>query len=96
VHYQPERTRASSFVMLGRIARQYWGAGAEARRFFVRMLWRGLRQSPRLIAQTVIYMGMYLHFCKIHGQTLAWDPWRTVPPATGAAPEAVSPSSRIA
>jgi hypothetical protein len=99
VHYRPERTRVSSFVMLGRIARQYWSEGSEARRFFVRILWRGLRQSPRLIAQTVIYMGMYLHFCKVHGQTLGWDPWRRVPPATCAAPEdrrAARPSSHIA
>ena len=40
----------------------------------------GVRQSPRLIAQMVIYMGMYLHFCKVHGQThgqtLTWDPWQ--------------------
>ena len=76
VHHQPERTRVSSFVMLGRIARQYWGEGATARRFFLRNLWRGLRHSPRLIAQTVIYLGMYLHFCKVHGQRLAWDPWQ--------------------
>ena len=88
IHFQPERTRVSSFVMLGRIARQYWSEGAAARRFFARNLWRGLRQSPRLIAQTVIYLGMYLHFCKVHGQTLAWDPWRTVQPAPGHAPSA--------
>ena len=76
VRYQPERTRISSFVMLGRIARQYWIQGSAARRFFVKNVWRGLRRSPRLLAQTVIYMGMYLHFCRVHGQTLAWDPWR--------------------
>ena len=76
VQHQPERTRVSSFVMLGRIARQYWREGSAARRFFVRNLWSGVRQSPRLIAQTVIYLGMYLHFCKVHGQTLPWDPWR--------------------
>jgi radical SAM superfamily enzyme YgiQ (UPF0313 family) len=99
VQYQPERTRVSSFVMLGRIVRQYWREGSDARRFFVRMFWRGLRKSPRLIAQTVIYMGMYLHFCKVHGQTLAWDPWRRVPPATGGVSDAcrtASPRSRIA
>lgn len=88
IHYQPERTRVTSFVMLGRIARQYWSEGAAARRFFVRNLWRGVRQSPRLIAQTVIYLGMYLHFCKVHGPGLAWDPWRTVQPAPGHVPSA--------
>ena len=88
IHYQPERTRVSSFVMLGRIARQYFREGAAARRFFVRNLWRGLRQSPRLIAQTVIYLGMYLHFCKVHGQTLAWDPWQRVQPDAGSVPSA--------
>ena len=88
VHYQPERTRVTSFVMLGRIARQYWSEGAAARRFFARNLWRGVRQSPRLIAQTVIYLGMYLHFCKVHGPGLAWDPWRTVQPAPGHVPSA--------
>jgi hypothetical protein len=80
VRHRPERTRVSSFVMLGRIARQYWREGSAARRFFLRNLWRGVRQSPRLIAQTAIYMGMYLHFCKLHGQTASWDPWRRPQP----------------
>ena len=88
IHFQPERTRVSSFVMLGRIARQYWREGTAARRFFARNLWRGLRQSPRLIAQTVIYLGMYLHFCKVHGNALPWNPWRTVQPAGAHSPTA--------
>ena len=83
LRHRPERTRASSFVMLGRVARQYWMAGAEARRFFLRTVWRGLRRSPRLIAQTVIHLGMYLHFCRVHGQTLAWEPWRKAQPDAG-------------
>jgi hypothetical protein len=23
----------------------------------------------------VIQLGMYEHFCTVHGDTLAWDPW---------------------
>jgi hypothetical protein len=31
----------------------------------------------------VTYMGMYMHFCAVHGKRLAWDPWkpgRKLPP----------------
>jgi radical SAM superfamily enzyme YgiQ (UPF0313 family) len=66
IQYQPEPVRASSLVMIGRVARQYWLQGSAARRFFLGNLWRGLRQSPRLIVQTVAYLGIYMHFCRIH------------------------------
>jgi hypothetical protein len=26
-----------------------------------------------------MYMGMYMHFCKVHGDELSWNPWRRGP-----------------
>ena len=80
VHYQPERTKLSSFLVLWRILRAYWRQGPAARRFFGKCLWRGIKHSPRLVAQTVIYLGMYHHFCKVHGDKLAWNPWEGIDP----------------
>ncbi len=62
--------------MLWRIIRAYWRQGSAARKFFWSCLWRGLRHSNRLIPQTVIYLGMYHHFCKVHGKNMTWNPWR--------------------
>ena len=76
VNYRPERTRRSSLMVLWRLIRHYWKQGPAARKFFWGCLWRAARQSPRTIAQMVVYMGMYLHFCKVHGAALSWDPWR--------------------
>jgi radical SAM superfamily enzyme YgiQ (UPF0313 family) len=76
VHYRPEPTQVRSLQILGRLIRHYWRQGSEARGFFWGNLWRGLRQSPRLLAQTVVFMGMYLHFCRVHGEAIGWDPWR--------------------
>ena len=76
VNYQPERTRLSSLKTFGRLIAHYWREGPVARRFFWRNLWRAARHSPRLIAQMVIYMGMYQHFCRVHGQALSWSPWQ--------------------
>lgn len=75
VNYRPEKTKLSSLVVLWRVIKAYWSQGSNARRFFWSCLWKGLRHSPRLIAQTVIYMGMYHHFCKVHGDKMAWNPW---------------------
>jgi hypothetical protein len=30
----------------------------------------------RLVSQMVTYMGMYMHFCKVHGEALTWGPWQ--------------------
>jgi radical SAM superfamily enzyme YgiQ (UPF0313 family) len=76
VRYVPERTRLSSLVVLLRVLRAYRRQGPAAQRFFWSCLWRAVRHSPRLIAQTVIYLGMYLHFCMVHGEQLSWNPWK--------------------
>jgi radical SAM superfamily enzyme YgiQ (UPF0313 family) len=76
VRYQPERLRLSNFLVLGRLVRYYWGKGWAARRFLWGCLWRCLRHSPRLVTQMVLYLGMYVHFCKVHGASFCWDPWQ--------------------
>jgi hypothetical protein len=81
VRFRPEPPNLRGFGVLWRLIRTYWGKGSAARKFFWGCLGKAVRHSPRLIAQTAIYMGMYLHFCKVHGDAMAWDPWR--PPARG-------------
>lgn len=76
VHFRPERLRLSNLLVLGRLARHYWRQGPAARRFFWGGLWKAFRHSHRLVNQMSIFMGMYLHFCKVHGDSLAWDPWK--------------------
>jgi radical SAM superfamily enzyme YgiQ (UPF0313 family) len=75
VNYQPERPKADNLLTGFRLAKHYWGRGRTARKFFGNCLWRAAKQSPRLIAQMFIYMGMYLHFCRVHGKSIDWDPW---------------------
>jgi radical SAM superfamily enzyme YgiQ (UPF0313 family) len=76
VKYRPERTKGANLAILGRLMRYYWKKGPAARKFFWGCLWRAARHSPKLIAQMVVYMGMYLHFSKVHGDAQNWDPWR--------------------
>ena len=76
VRYRPQRPQASSLAVLGRLTRHYFRQGSAARRFFLNCLWKTLRHSPRLLAQMAVYMGMYMHFCKVHGQLLTWNPWQ--------------------
>jgi radical SAM superfamily enzyme YgiQ (UPF0313 family) len=76
VHYRPEPPQLRSFQILGRLIRHYWRQGPKARRFFWGNLYKALRQSPRLIAQATVYMGMYLHFCRVHGEAFDWSPWQ--------------------
>ncbi len=90
VTYRPEPPRPGTLLVLGRLARHYWRKGPAARRFFFGSLWRAVRHSSRLIAQTSIYMGMYLHFSKVHGKVMDWDPWQ--PPEDKPKPPARSPA----
>jgi radical SAM superfamily enzyme YgiQ (UPF0313 family) len=76
VRYRPDPLRMSSLAILGRLMGHYWGKGPAGWRFFGGCLWKALRHSHRLVAQMVTYLGMYMHFCRVHGETLAWDPWR--------------------
>jgi radical SAM superfamily enzyme YgiQ (UPF0313 family) len=94
VRYRPERTQVSSLVVLGRLVGHYWRQGPAAHQFFWGCLWRALRHSSRLVAQMVVYMGMYLHFCKVHGQALAWDPWQA--PAEEPRPARAPPEATVA
>jgi hypothetical protein len=57
------------------LAWYYGGQGRAARRFFWGCLWKTLRQAPRIVGQMVIYLGMYVHFCKVHQLALSWEPW---------------------
>jgi radical SAM superfamily enzyme YgiQ (UPF0313 family) len=79
VRYRPQKTKASDLLILWRLARRYWGRGPASRRFFWGTIWQALRHSPRHLAQIVIYLGMYEHFCKVHADTFAWDPWADRP-----------------
>ncbi len=87
VHYRPQKTKLSDLLILWRLVRRYWSHGPAARRFFWRTIWQTLRHSPRNLAQVVVYLGMYEHFCTVHADTFAWDPWADRP--EGAEPAAV-------
>jgi radical SAM superfamily enzyme YgiQ (UPF0313 family) len=76
VRFRPDRVRPFRLAILFRLAKYYWQQGPAARRFFWHGLYKALRQSPRLVNQMATFMGMYLHFCQVHGQALAWDPWQ--------------------
>ena len=92
VRFRPEPIRYGNLVVLARLAKHYWQRGRAARRFFWGCLWKTFRSSGRYVAQVVTYMGMYLHFCKVHGQSLPWDPWKTA--ASRASPEDRGPRNR--
>jgi len=79
VKYRPERVRLRNLTVLGRLVARYWKLGPTARKFFWGGLWKALRHSPRLVNQMVTFMGMYHHFCQVHGQQFDWDPWKAKP-----------------
>jgi radical SAM superfamily enzyme YgiQ (UPF0313 family) len=90
VRFRPEPVRLKTLLVLARLARHYWLRGSAARKFFWGTLWRALKKSPPFLSQVVTYLGMYLHFCAVHGTRLAWDPWepgRKRPPAPPAPAE---------
>ena len=83
VTFRPERPRSHNLLTLARLIRHYWGNGPESRKFFFNCLYQAVRKSPRLIAQMSTYMGMYLHFCHVHGEAMDWNPWAKNPLSTG-------------
>lgn len=87
VSHRPERPRLWRLAILGRLARHYWRRGTAARRFFWGFLWRAARTDRRLIAQTATYMGMYMHFVRVHGHPSGWNPWER-----RAAPQSIPPA----
>jgi radical SAM superfamily enzyme YgiQ (UPF0313 family) len=86
VRYRPEPVKASDLLILARLARRYWGRGWAARKFFGSTILQALRHSPRSLAQVVVLLGMYDHFCKLQSQASGWDPWEEpAPPRDDAA-----------
>jgi len=79
VTFRPERPRSHNLLTLARLIRHYWGNGPDSRKFFFHCLYQAVRKSPRLIAQMCTYLGMYLHFCQVHGQAMNWNPWEKSP-----------------
>ncbi|HEY8503218.1 MAG TPA: DUF4070 domain-containing protein [Gemmataceae bacterium] len=80
VRFRPERLQFRSLRIFARVALHYLRRGRVARRFFLGCMLRTVRRTHRMIAQMVVYMGMYLHFCKVHSAAFAWDPWAPAPP----------------
>ncbi len=76
VGFRPEPLNLVGLGVLRRLIGHYWTLSSAARKFFWACLAKAWWRSPRLVAQTVVYMGMYMHFCKVHGSELSWDPWR--------------------
>jgi radical SAM superfamily enzyme YgiQ (UPF0313 family) len=76
VGFRPEPMNLVGLGVLRRLIGHYWTQSSASRRFFWGCLVRAWRQSPRLIAQTVVYLGMYMHFSKVHAAELSWNPWR--------------------
>lgn len=76
VNFRPEPPNLRGLGVLWRLIRHYWKQSSASRKFFWTCLTKAIWRSPRLIAQTAVYMGMYMHFCKVHGDELSWNPWR--------------------
>src|SRR5262249_21903383 len=77
VRIRPGPVRWRNVVVLARLASHYWLKGRSAHAFFWRSLWKAFDKSPPFVAQMVTYMGMYMHFCAVHGKRLGWDPWKS-------------------
>jgi hypothetical protein len=75
VRFRPEPPNRRGLGVLWRLICHYWKQSSASRRFFWSCLAKAIRRSPRLLPQTTIYMGMYMHFCKVHGNELSWNPW---------------------
>jgi hypothetical protein len=92
VRFRPEPPNRRGFGVLGRLVRHYWKQSWASRKFFWCCLAKAAMRSPRLIAQTAQYMGMYMHFCKVHGGELSWNPWQRKPRGP-VAPPSPSPTT---
>lgn len=80
VTYRPEKLKLKNLVILARLAVEYGKQGWAATKFFWSTIYKTFRHSPRSLPQTIVLMGMYQHFCKVHAQTQKWDPWATPKP----------------
>jgi radical SAM superfamily enzyme YgiQ (UPF0313 family) len=89
VKYAPEPFTVGRFVSGLRIFRHYLMKGKAARRFFLRILARTARLSPRSIKVVMMHLGMYMHFCELHARKTGWNPWaEPAPEPTAARPPA--------
>jgi radical SAM superfamily enzyme YgiQ (UPF0313 family) len=79
VNFRPERVRPGYPAVFFRLAWHYSRKGRAAHKFFWGSLWKTLLQSPRIIGQMVIYLGMYVHFSEMHQRARSWNPWATLP-----------------
>jgi len=94
VTYRPEPAKLQNLKVLGGLAMQYWRQGWSARWFFLRNVVKTLLHSPRSLQQMIILMGMYQHFCKVHGDRLNWNPWEEqAPPSIPPAPATERPAA---
>lgn len=75
VKFRPERVQASYPLVFLRLARYFWSKGWAARKFYWGNIFKTLRLAPRMVGQTIIYMGMYAHFCEVHQLAASWNPW---------------------
>jgi radical SAM superfamily enzyme YgiQ (UPF0313 family) len=76
VTYRAEPPGPQNIAILWQLIRYYARQGPAARRYFWGCLMRAFRSSPQLVPPMITYMGMYLHFCTVHGPILSWDPGR--------------------
>ncbi|MBM4067853.1 MAG: DUF4070 domain-containing protein [Planctomycetes bacterium] len=79
VTFRPEPPNLRGLGVMWQLIRHYWKQSSASRWFFWNCLSKAIWRSPRLIAQTAVYMGMYMHFCKVHGDELSWNPWQSRP-----------------
>jgi hypothetical protein len=89
VKYRPEPIALDKLATFFRLVGHYWRRGKLGRRFFWGILGKTLCHSPRSLRQVIMMLGMFKHFCEVHGQTSPWDPWAAhleapVPTGSGA------------
>jgi radical SAM superfamily enzyme YgiQ (UPF0313 family) len=75
VKYRPEPVQLAKMATFFRLLGHYWRKGPAARRFFWRVLRWTWGRSPRSVRQVIEFLGMYKHFCEVHGRSETWDPW---------------------
>jgi radical SAM superfamily enzyme YgiQ (UPF0313 family) len=75
VGFRREALRPSYVKIFFRLAAYYWGKGPAARGLFWGCLWKALRRAPRVVFEMMIFLGMYMHFCELHGGARRWNPW---------------------
>jgi len=96
VKFRPERFRWFRLGVFFRLARHYWRQGKAGRRFFWGMLWKAIQKSPRTAPMIGVFMGMYMHFCKLHAEAMNWNPWAppAEPPVPPEEPQPPEPAPR--